>query len=385
LALREIRRVRSPPESPTLAEKRSDAHEAELSLAGRGLLGFILLHQTDCLLISPLTSSIMEEFQLSKTQMGLVTSMALLVGGLLPLVGITYDTTRPPISLALSFSATTWLSAIAPTIDVSRRASTGIMTQLSGITVISDSAHRCKVPTGCKLPSGYLLASAWLWASARWWLAQSVLPHRFDRDVVAALIFFLVRDVPRGGSEPELEGREVISPHRFELRKAVELFRKRSLMFLFGQGFVGVFPWNVITFWFFAYLETERGYDSNAILLTMAPAVLYSPIPVGGSLGSASAAHARTPSVSMVGVLMGVSLTFTYGASTTVRRSRCSCWRRQHPFAHRMWCLRSTSPFPRFAARPWRCNTSLRMQGRPWRRSWRASSPITRRWSTPFW
>jgi predicted MFS family arabinose efflux permease len=134
--------------------------------------------------------------------------------------------------------------------------------------------------------------------------------------VVAALIFFLVRDVPRGGSEPELEGREVIAPHRFELRKAVELFRKRSLLFLFGQGFVGVFPWNVITFWFFAYLETERGYDSNAILLTMAPAVLVLSAGyfVGGSLGDAAYRRNRRGRllVSMVGVLMGaVLLTFT--------------------------------------------------------------------------
>jgi MFS family permease len=37
---------------------------------------------------------------------------------------------------------------------------------------------------------------------------------------------------------------------------------------------VGVFPWNVITVWFFRYLEIERGYNSNAILFTLAPTIL---------------------------------------------------------------------------------------------------------------
>jgi MFS family permease len=52
------------------------------------------------------------------------------------------------------------------------------------------------------------------------------------------------------------------------------LFKKPTLLLLFAQGFVGVFPWNVITFWFFRYLEVERGYDPDAILFTLAPTIL---------------------------------------------------------------------------------------------------------------
>jgi predicted MFS family arabinose efflux permease len=292
--------------------------------------GFILLHQTDRLLISPLTTSIMEEFHISKTQMGLVTSMALLVGGLLfPLWGYLYDRYARPRLLALAsfiWGATTWLSAIAPTYPtfLATRASTGVDdSSYPGIySLISDyfgPSIRGRVYGLLQLsqPLGYLLGIG---------LALGLGPVIGWRKVfyvtgsigivVAALIFFLVRDAPRGGSEPELEGRQGIAPHRFELRKAVELFRKRSLMFLFGQGFVGVFPWNVITFWFFAYLETERGYDSNAILLTMAPAVLVLSAGyfVGGSLGDAAFRRTRRGRllVSMVGVLMGaILLTFT--------------------------------------------------------------------------
>jgi MFS transporter, Spinster family, sphingosine-1-phosphate transporter len=77
-----------------------------------------------------------------------------------------------------------------------------------------------------------------------------------------------------------------------------------------------VFPWQVITFWFFRYLETERNYSSEAVFLTMAPAVLVLAAGyfVGGALGDFF--FKRTPRgrvlVSMMAVLTGaVMLTFT--------------------------------------------------------------------------
>jgi MFS family permease len=130
--------------------------------------------------------------------------------------------------------------------------------------------------------------------------------------VLAVVILLLVRDLPRGRSEPELAGLEQIGVYRFDKKIALGLFRKRSLLLLFAQGFVGVFPWNVITFWFFRYLETERKYDSGAILLTMAPAVLVlaGGYFVGGALGDFF--FKRTPRgrvlVSMAGVLTGAIL-----------------------------------------------------------------------------
>jgi len=68
--------------------------------------------------------------------------------------------------------------------------------------------------------------------------------------VLSAVIFFGVRDVPRGRSEPELAELEEIGVYRFDWKIARGLFRKRSLILLFVQGFFGVFPWNVITCWF---------------------------------------------------------------------------------------------------------------------------------------
>jgi len=96
-----------------------------------------------------------------------------------------------------------------------------------------------------------------------------------------------VREPLRGRSEPELADLEQIGVYRFDWKIARGLFRKRSLLLLFAQGFAGVFPWNVITYWFFRYLETERNYDQDAVLMTMVPAVLVLALGyfVGGAAG----------------------------------------------------------------------------------------------------
>ena len=103
-----------------------------------------------------------------------------------------------------------------------------------------------------------------------------------------------------------MEGLEQIGVYRFDKKIALGLFRKKSLLMLFAQGFAGVFPWNVITFWFFRYLETERGYDSTAILVTMAPAVLVLAAGyfVGGAIGDFL--FKRTPRGRVITALVGV-------------------------------------------------------------------------------
>src|SRR4030065_2391895 len=93
---------------------------------------FMLLHQSDRLLIGPLTTPIMETYGINEVQMGYVFSGALLVSALLdPIWGYLYDRYARAKLLALAsfiWGSTTWLSAIAPTypIFVASRASTGI-------------------------------------------------------------------------------------------------------------------------------------------------------------------------------------------------------------------------------------------------------------------
>jgi predicted MFS family arabinose efflux permease len=105
--------------------------------------------------------------------------------------------------------------------------------------------------------------------------------------VLAIVIFFGVKEPQRGTSEPELQGIDQKGKYKFSFHTAFGLFKKRSLIFIYLNCFAGVFPWQVLTFWFFRYLQTERGYDSTEVLVTMVIAVLVlaAGYPIGGILG----------------------------------------------------------------------------------------------------
>lgn len=287
---------------------------------------FMLLHQSDKLLIGPLTTPIMETFGIDEVQMGAVFTGALLVGAILyPIWGYLYDRFARAKLLALAsfiWGATTWISAIAPTypIFLGTRASTGIDdSSYPGLySLIADyfgPQMRGKVYGLLQLsqPLGYMLGmviATFLSGILGW---RGIFYATGSLGILlAAVIFFSVREAPRGRSEPELAELETIGVYRFDKKVALGLFRKRSLLLLFAQGFVGVFPWNVITYWFFRYLETERNYSSEEVLFTMAPAVLVlaSGYFVGGWVGDTF--FKRTPRgrilVAMVGVLTGAIL-----------------------------------------------------------------------------
>jgi MFS family permease len=127
--------------------------------------------------------------------------------------------------------------------------------------------------------------------------------------ILAVVIFFGVKDPLRGQSEPEMQDLDKIGVYKFDGKIALGLFRKKSFIFLVLQGFVGVFPWNVITYWFFRYLETERFYSADEVFITMAPAVLVlaSGYFIGGALGDL--AFKRSPRgrvlVALAGVILG--------------------------------------------------------------------------------
>jgi len=289
---------------------------------------FMLLHQSDKLLIGPLTTPIMETFGINEIQMGWIFSGALLLGGILyPIWGYLFDRYNRARLLALAsaiWGSTTWLSAIAPTFGtfLATRATTGIDdSSYPGLfSLISDyfgPKMRGKIYGLLELtqPLGYLvgLIAATLLAGLIGWRNIFFITGALGI-VLALVIFVAVREPPRGQSEPEMENLESIGAHRFDKNIALGLFRKRSLLLLFAQGFVGVFPWNVITYWFFRYLETERGYDSNSIIYVMAPAIIVmsAGYVVGGAIGDFF--FRRTPRgrilTALGGVLMGAILLF---------------------------------------------------------------------------
>jgi len=281
---------------------------------------FMLLHQADKLLIGPLTTPIMEDFGINEAQMGAVFTGALLVGAVLyPLWGYLYDRYARAKLLALAsaiWGATTWLSAIAPTYPtfLMTRASTGIDdSSYPGLySLIADyfpPRVRGKVYGVLQLaqPLGYLIGMVMglILGSIIGWRSIFYITGSLGL-VLAVVIFFGVKEPPRGQSEPEMAGLEHISPRSFDKKIAFGLLKKRSLIFLYLQGFVGVFPWNVITYWFFRYLETERGFASDQVLFTMAPAILVLAAGyfVGGAIGDAM--FRRTPRGRMLTALFGV-------------------------------------------------------------------------------
>ncbi len=292
------------------------------------LFAFTLLHQADKLLIGPLTTPIIESFDITKAQMGAVFTGALVVGAVLyPVWGYLYDRYARPKLLALAsliWGSTTWLSAIVPTypLFVATRASTGIDdSSYPGLyALISDyfgPEVRGKIYGLLQLtaPTGYLLGMvlALTLRESVGWRGVFLITGSLGV-LLSVVIFFGVRERPRGSSEPELAELEQIGVHRFEWDAALDLFRKPSLRLLFIQGFFGVFPWNVITYWFFHYLETERNYDPNAVLVTMSIAVvmLAAGYPMGGALGDALFKRTRRGRliVSTGGVFIGALLLY---------------------------------------------------------------------------
>ena len=132
--------------------------------------------------------------------------------------------------------------------------------------------------------------------------------------LLSFIIFFSVKDIKRGSSEPELMDVNTLEKHKFEWSKIRDVLKKRSLIFMYLQGFFGVFPWNTITAFIFIYLADERGYSETEVLLTMAPAILV--LASGYFFGGALGDHffKKTPKgrvlVAMVGVILGALLLF---------------------------------------------------------------------------
>lgn len=289
---------------------------------------FMLLHQSDKLLIGPLTPDIMKEFQITKTQMGTVLTLALVVGTVLyPIWGYLYDRFSRSKLLSLAsfiWGGTTWLSALAGSFPLFRitRASTGIDdSSYPGLySLIADyfgPKMRGRIYAILQLaqPIGYLvgmLLALMLSPTIGW---RSVFFITGSLGILLAIfIFFGIRDLPRGKAEPELEELAEIGQYRFSWQQAKEVFKKRSMWFIFLQGFAGVIPWNVITYWFFTYLAEERGYDQNSILLTMVPVILILAIGyfIGGALGDwlFKRTNKGRIIVSSVGVIMGAIFLF---------------------------------------------------------------------------
>lgn len=289
---------------------------------------FILFHQADKLLIGPLTSQIIDHFGINKIQMGAIGTGSLIVATLFyPIWGYLYDRYARPKLIALAsflWGVTTWLNAIAPTFTIFAvtRSSTGIDdSSYPGIySLVADhfppeSRGKIYGLLQLSMPMGYLIGMILALQLGKLLGWQAIFYITGSLGVLLSIFIFLaVKNPPRGQSEPELMGMEEIAIHEFDIKHALQLLRKPTMWLLFAQGFVNVFPWQVIIYWFFHYLETERHYDQNTIMLTMVPAVLSLSLGyfVGGSLGDWAFKRTKRGRmlVSMVGAILGAILIY---------------------------------------------------------------------------
>ncbi len=292
---------------------------------------FIFLHQTDKLLIGSLQIPISDTFHLSNKQWGLINTGALIVGTLLfPVWGYLYDRyTRAKLLALASFiwGATTWLSSLVRTYPqfLGTRASTGIDdSSYPGLySLVADyfgPKVRGKVYGILQIPQplGYLMGMilALMFAPLldgkifhlEGWRTIFLITGSLGI-VMAVVIFFGIKDIPRGKAEPELEGMQDVGQFHFSWKELGGVLQKRTMWFIFLQGFAGVFPWNVITYFFVAYLQSERGYDNNSVLFVMGPVILILSLGyfVGGWLGDLLFKYTKKGRIiaSSAGVILG--------------------------------------------------------------------------------
>ena len=307
---------------------------------------FMLLHQTDRLLIGPLTSDIMAEFSLTEVQMGGIMTGSLILGSIFyPIWGYLYDRFTRPILLSIAsfiWGITTWLSAIAPTarLFLLSRASTGIDdSSYPGIaSLISDYFPPSKRSgifgfLQISIPLGYLLGLllALNLGDILGWRMIYIFTGLLGL-ILSVLIFFGVKDLPRGSSEPELASLPVLEKNQLSLPLFLSLIKISSLRYLFIQGFIGVLPWQVITFWSFRYLEIERNYTQHNISSIMIPAVLLigAGYFIGGIIGDYMYSKTKRGRlyVAIAGVLLG-ALFLTISLSTpgeNIRLFKITLW-----------------------------------------------------------
>jgi MFS family permease len=297
---------------------------------------FTLLHQTDKLLIGSLQLPISKTFNLNDLQWGLVNTGALIVGTIFyPIWGYLYDRYARAKLLALAsfiWGATTWLSSIVRTYTafLGTRSSTGIDdSSYPGLySLVADyfgPKIRGKVYGLLQLtsPLGYLLGMVLgllvadklngMFFHLEGWRTIFLMTG-FLGLIMAVVIFFGIKELPRGQAEPEFEGMEEIGQVRFNWSSLKDAVKKRTMWFIFLQGFAGVFPWNVITYFFIGYLQLERGFDETSVLTTMGPVIIILALGyfVGGALGDwlFKRTYKGRILVSSVGVILGAIFLF---------------------------------------------------------------------------
>jgi len=262
---------------------------------------FAVIHYVDRSLLPPLLTTIMGELRLNDEQAGLISTATLVVTTIGFIVwGYLYDKySRALLTTAAGviWSFTTWLSTLTRgfTDFFAARASTGIDDAATPgmYALLSDYFPPKRRSTIMGLmeaapQAGFLIGGlvGTFYGPLYGWRTLFFVTGGLGI-IAALLVYFFVKDVPRGKSEPEFAGLETFGTYTINRKMAKRLIRKPSLLLLSLQGFFGVFPWNVLSFWIFTYLERERlfGPELIAVWLISSLVTMIFGIVVAGMLG----------------------------------------------------------------------------------------------------
>lgn len=289
---------------------------------------FMLLHQADRLLIGQVLEDVQRDFDIDDAAAGALGTGALVVAAICyPIWGYLYDRFARAKLLALAsliWGVTTALGAVVTTFPafMAARGATGVDdSSYPGLfSLISDYfgprvRGRINGLLQVTAPIGFVLSLVLVLVlrDAIGWRNIFLLTGTLGV-ILAVVIWFGVREVPRGSSEPELQSVDAddLPTFKFEWAAVRALLRRRAILPLFLQGFFGVFPLNVIAFWFFTYLGRERGYDETAVFAILTAAIVSMSVGtiISGAIGDRL--FQRTPRgrlwMSFIGVLVGAVL-----------------------------------------------------------------------------
>ncbi|MEM1509623.1 MAG: MFS transporter [Thermofilaceae archaeon] len=245
---------------------------------------FLLFHNADRFIISAVAPQVMEDFKVGYSELGLVFSLTgFVAAALYPVWGYLYD--RYSRRLLVSLAAVIWgvtslINALSKTFSefFATRISTAVddaappgMSSLVLDYYEPDKRARAIGILNTTGPLGAIVGSVLslsLVAAGHSWRTAFYITGSIGV-LSGVLTYLLVRDVPRGSSEPELKGLLTHEVYRAKLSDLPKLLKNLSLAFLFLQGFWGVFPWAAINYWIITYMQVERGIPPDTVMYIM--------------------------------------------------------------------------------------------------------------------
>jgi MFS family permease len=212
---------------------------------------FVVLHYADKFLISPLLPLVRDEFRLGYTELGAIETGTILVAvAFMPIWGYLFDKYARPILVALAsavWGGTTILSTFSGNYlqliitrsltGIDNQATSGLMSFLGDYFPPEKRATALGILQAAEtfgaligVIIGLLIGISFGWRNA--FLITAV-----PGVLLALVVIFTVKDVPRGGTEPELVNVRDRLKDTFSAKSLKKLFERRSVFFLYLQGF----------------------------------------------------------------------------------------------------------------------------------------------------